>query len=407
MAITYNAGTNTITVTGYTEAVPCTFLDVYNADVAGGWGVVSRQCTNQYCLSALLNVGDGSTVTWFADENICLALTAAVSPNFSGLIRSRINAHFRLGRLVDAGDKTTDRGCSVINKSPSSYPNIFGYVNDYAYGHNIELYDTILYTKETAYPVVAVSTTNLKTYNCTLNGYITVINNTELYKIRFHGSGYSDGNIEKATGTLSMEDVEVTDGGCLYGSTSASVSSATVKNGLIKNSDGIASLVQNAYDNHFINIDADTWHFIYLAYTGKAYRQYEFDLKVQDKDGNAINGATVKIWDKDDNLVADTTTNASGVIATQTLNYGYYNEAGGDTPTMQTPHKIQIRKDGTNYLTYETDFTINKKTDWVIMMVDMSDLIDEINANEVKIDAGFEDVKVRIDDLEVFVREKQ
>ena len=70
MAITYNAGTNVITVTGYTAGTPCTFLDVWNADQAGGWGVITRQCSHQYCLSAQLDIGDGSTVTYFGDKNV-------------------------------------------------------------------------------------------------------------------------------------------------------------------------------------------------------------------------------------------------------------------------------------------------------------------------------------------------
>ena len=39
MPITYDAVTDTITVTGYTKATPCTFPDIFKADVAGGWGV--------------------------------------------------------------------------------------------------------------------------------------------------------------------------------------------------------------------------------------------------------------------------------------------------------------------------------------------------------------------------------
>ena len=35
MPITYNATNNILTVTGYTEAVPCTFTELYSADKAG------------------------------------------------------------------------------------------------------------------------------------------------------------------------------------------------------------------------------------------------------------------------------------------------------------------------------------------------------------------------------------
>lgn len=42
MPISYNVGTNTITVTGYTEIAPCTFNDLYNADKAGTLSLHAR-----------------------------------------------------------------------------------------------------------------------------------------------------------------------------------------------------------------------------------------------------------------------------------------------------------------------------------------------------------------------------
>lgn len=94
--------------------------------------------------------------------------------------------------------------------------------------------------------------------------------------------------------------------------------------------------------------------------------QYEFDLKVIDKDNVAINAATVKVWDKDSNLIVDTTTNASGVITTQTISRGYYNQANGNTLQEKSPHLIKIEKAG--YTTYEADFTLDDKTNWLIAL---------------------------------------
>jgi len=44
------------------------------------------------------------------------------------------------------------------------------------------------------------------------------------------------------------------------------------------------------------------------------YKQYEFDLKVVDMYGNAINGATVKIRDLTNNLILNKTTNVDGYV---------------------------------------------------------------------------------------------
>ncbi len=66
MAITYNAGTDTITVTAGTAGSPNTFTDIYNADVAGSWGQVTKT-GNMFVFSAKLQVGDGSTATYLHD----------------------------------------------------------------------------------------------------------------------------------------------------------------------------------------------------------------------------------------------------------------------------------------------------------------------------------------------------
>ena len=66
MAITYNAGTDTITVTAGTSGSPNTFTDIYNADVAGAWGQVTKT-GNMFVFSAKLQVGDGSTATYLHD----------------------------------------------------------------------------------------------------------------------------------------------------------------------------------------------------------------------------------------------------------------------------------------------------------------------------------------------------
>ena len=56
MAISYDAGTDTITVTAGTEAVPITFTDIYNADVAGAWGQVTKT-GNMFVFDCKLAVG--------------------------------------------------------------------------------------------------------------------------------------------------------------------------------------------------------------------------------------------------------------------------------------------------------------------------------------------------------------
>lgn len=428
MAITYDAGTNTITITGYTEATPCTFLDIYNADIAGGWGKVTRQCTNQYCIQAKIQIGDGSTATWFADTKQQITFDNLFSSDTwaNEIFNVLANAHFRLGEHVSG--KLTKNGCAIFIAWTSAWR--CSIIDGNSVSGAVEIYD---------FTLMINNANTHRFYRCEGGKFYNLLGTSVMYGISFQVCHNLDVyNVTQQRAGLIVHGSDGTFDRILIGDTTmlVAVDQNSTADAVLKNVDVIGTVshsllrgYKTSYDIYVINTQSTSWVCSYVSYGGKFYRQYEVNLKVQDKDENAINGATVKIWDKDDNLVVDTTTGADGKIATQTLNFGYYRQAGGSTPVMQTPHKIQIRKAGTNYLTYETDFTLTKKTDWVIMMVDMSDLINEINANEVKIDAieakldvpnnfkadvsdlakevTVEDVKVRIDDLEVLGIQKQ
>ena len=116
----------------------------------------------------------------------------------------------------------------------------------------------------------------------------------------------------------------------------------------------------------------ENWNFSYpYGYYGdsKIYRQYTINLKVIDKNNNDINDATVTLWDKDNNEIFSTTT-SSGVIAGQTVSYGYYDEPHASTiqpdDVGYSPHTLQISKAG--YQTYKTKFTLDSKIDWTIKL---------------------------------------
>lgn len=357
MAINYNAGTNTITVTGYTEATPCTFLDIFNADIAGGWGVSHRQCNKQYCFDAFIIIGDGSTVTWFADNYVSVLWSNFFSAHWQIALRGRTNSHIKIehasiasqtsafaiyliaGTSVEYAPDVKINYCSTIQMDPSYQPS----------------------------PLIYISGGYIKNTNCS---YTTpkFLQNMTLSQINSFGRFGADYGLQNLV-NCNVSDVYLKNG---YASifVSGSAVSNTFKNIIAKTPSNFdLRLYTLYYPQYFINciFEQNNWRLAWLDTSSSCiYRQYEFDLKVQDKDENDINAATVKIWDLNNNLVVNTATNASGVIATQTLNYGYYTQAGGDTPTMQTPHTIQISKAG--YETYSKKWTLDKKTDWTIAL---------------------------------------
>ena len=62
-------GNNKIVVVGYSATTPCTLDDIYNADVAGGWGVLKRYDNNLYHFSANLTIGGSATQSYFTTKS--------------------------------------------------------------------------------------------------------------------------------------------------------------------------------------------------------------------------------------------------------------------------------------------------------------------------------------------------
>jgi hypothetical protein len=300
-----------------------------------------------------LQIGDGSTATWVADTY--KGILHAPNAHF---IKVTGNAHFRSGAAVDAAKKTSKGGCSIIDLSTGKN------TIEFTSTGIIEIYSSLISTPNSS-----------KLYSNSATGTSHRLWNSTTSKVYTHHTGafavfdfyrhnwQSDGAAgPKIVGTI--DDVTITDcpNAFAFSFTPANV---TISNCKILNETTSFYILFTSVNFYIINTEC-AWVLSWVNSTGTLYRQYEFDLKVIDKDNSPINAATVKIWDKDSNLVVDTTTNASGVIATQTITRGYYNQANGSTLQEASPHLIKIEKAG--YTTYEADFTLGDKIDWLIAL---------------------------------------
>ena len=143
MPITYNSGTDIIQVTGYSLATPCNFTDIYNADVVGSWGQVTRQCTDQFCFNCGLQIGDGSTATWFADTNKSVEFNVfnvlSWSTGYYAAMTAEANANVRIGEIMDTTNKMGYRGCFLYFNSTGSFFGIIARASG-----NLEMYGSVL-----------------------------------------------------------------------------------------------------------------------------------------------------------------------------------------------------------------------------------------------------------------------
>jgi hypothetical protein len=355
MAITYNAGTNVITVTGYTEGTPCNFTDIYNADVAGGWGVITRLCTYMFCSSAHIEIGDGSTTTYLKDTSKTLYFTISAARFYI-----KANAHIQLGNKTATGG--TKQGCTLFFSGASGSNSEF-----YIWG-DAKLYKCKIATSGTAavghFILWIYSTNLLEVIDCDFERLWTWVfstNPTTLVILRniFSNSGTV---IYPYTGvSITIDTLTVYDSSrpiSMYrGDTLNATNIVSVGNDYFVDMADNATL--NVYDSKLIG--GDIWD-RGSGWTINEY--YHFDLKVIDKDETPINGATVKIWDKDSNLIVNTSTGAGGTITQQAILRDVYSDSL--TPTLKTPHLIKIEKAG--YTTYEADFTLEDKTNWLIAL---------------------------------------
>jgi len=103
-------------------------------------------------------------------------------------------------------------------------------------------------------------------------------------------------------------------------------------------------------------------------HTGTCTVKFELDLKVVDVDGNPIVGASVRVYDKDGNLLDSDTTGADGTITTMEVIHAVYSVDGSGNLVegYKFPHQLLIEASG--YRQVEYDITIDKPLDMTLPM---------------------------------------
>lgn len=382
MAITYDAPSNTITVTGYTEGTPCTFTDVYNADVAGGWGVVSLQGTSQFLFDCKLQIGDWNTATYFADteKNIMFADGLRTAHNIH-LIRVLTYAYVRFGELTDAGLKQTNKGCTFIDLNTAAY---YGSII-YTYFGNSYVY---LYGCSFDATVGDIWVFANRCYNCIFQGWAYLYYSLDIFNVFITGGTYGL-RYPQSGGTIN--NVFFLSSSTAQALWFRSTYAASATNFYCRKNGGYFIWVEYAagtqQDYNIINADTNIWQigFSSASYTGKVYRQYTFNFQVTDYSGTPIENATVTLKDKDSNEIFSLSTDANGDIAEQTVSKGYYDQAHGNTLQDYGPHTLTVTKAG--YIPRTRVFDLTEKVDWVSSM--HAQLVGDATPSEVAAGKSF------------------
>jgi len=344
MAITYDAPSNTITVTGYTEGAPCTFLDVWNADQAGGWGVVTKQGATQYLFDAFLQIGDGTIETWVIDERKEVEL-AAITTHWDTLILVKNNATLRLGEVIDAVKKITKDGCSIFETGVERY----GYLIHTQTGGETELYSSSFIYAYDYYRQYFKTDAggSLKIYNSLVQGVIVSEGTVDIYDTTFR-NGKQLGTL-RAISTPTLNKIFLFYNA--YAIECTTIYSITIRNVLARSNSYAIRAYQPTVDSYIINGDIDTWNILWAApATGKIYRQYSFNRKILDKNGKVYHDKAWTLKRSDGTTINSGTTQSDGKLSATdlTISHGYFDIDNGDTEQTYGPFKLEVEGDSKN-----------------------------------------------------------
>ena len=380
-SITYDSGSNTIIVVGFNESSPCTFEDIYQADVANGWGVVSKQGDNQYEFRCKLQVGDGTNETWLIDANKMISHT--VNDDF---IYIPAHGHFRCGVVVDEANRITKDGCCIYTNSSNKH--IIKFDNNGI----VELYSTTISAKDETKFTSNSNSSGYKIWNCNFihvkgNAVsLSTIPDVDFYRVNWQSAQLGP----LFTHTTYSNDILISD--CESAISISTEIPVTIRNYRIVGETYSFLVWTLDADLYAVNVDCK-WNVLWLTSNapGKIYRQYTFTLKVVDGEGNPISGAKVSVYNRSGCLEFEDTTDANGRISTHIITRGYYDEDHGSTLVDFSPHTLVIEKEG--YETYKTQFTPTKAIeaiDWQISLkkVYVIEMIEERRKGESDIGEG-------------------
>jgi hypothetical protein len=366
MAITYDAGTNTITVvgTGYS------YSDIYDADVAGGWGVVSKQGDKQYHLLCNLVIGDGSTTTSVSDTDVQIEIGSDATENW---FQVKAEATHTIGELNQLGYEL-EYG-RLGNSFVVWFTRDEGYVDSEGKFNFFGCYIENAKPNSIQWRITAAGEVDIR--NCVISGEGDIffarcsgqILRTNFSVRQSYGfMCYTDG--------LTLEDVYcdnyVQGLTCGYGGVAVKATNCTIRDG---NYD--RAIVMNPYNNttfEIIDCDYDIYHIRSMI----AFNQENppailddyktFNLKVTDIDGNAMESVNVKITDVFGTEI-EVQTDENGEIEEQQLhNFNCRNnqEVGTGIGTeyndyiFYTPYSIEISKNGYTAQNLKIDLTEDK-----------------------------------------------
>lgn len=348
------------------------------------WGVVWQNNSLFWRFDCKLQIGDGSTSTFFSETNKLVMFQFSVGAT-QVIIRVKSNATATFGVLHNASTYDTSQGVCFILNIPWGQDTIT------ALEANATLYlYSCFFCALGGVLVVQGSQTGanvVRVWNCmfSFGSYLIEFNSSDdLFNVTICGAG--NANVLGLGGITGAKVNRVTASKVIYYYDNYGLAVNTLSNLHGRDVTGYAVKQESPSSCNLVNADFDVWTFTFTG-SGNVYRQYTVDIKVTDKNNNPLSGATVTLVNKNNNQIFSLTTAPDGTITEQTVSRGYYNQANGNTLQDYSPHTLTISKMG--YQTYVKTFVLGSAINWEIklakahpILVDKGSPVLNLNASE-------------------------
>jgi hypothetical protein len=337
-----------------TQVVTYNDIFTYQMD-QGQWGVVWKNQTNrQYRFDCAIQIGDGTTITYWADAGKSIMWSNFMAWGAT-IFTVMANTYFTSGTLLNEANKTTCNGLHYF------VDNLSGQRIWFVFNNNSQavFYSSVFGAASSG--DFYLSSCPKRFWNCILNmAVFRYLSGCDLFNVQFWQTGNNGvfqnsytGNTMDRIWAYSCSAVIKTDGTGppviknLYARNCSTI--------LLWNNNGVGAVA------YLINPDVDVFIFSWSGNASTVYIQYELDLTIRDDSGVAISDASVKILNRNNDIVVDTTTDASGKIATHLITQGYFNTANGNTLQTNGPFTLKVYKQGTRTY-YDAALALDKKT---------------------------------------------
>lgn len=339
----------TLTLSGSTSSDKFSIVDLYNADVANGWGVIQKLDVNTYKVNCFLV---GHTSMYWEDK-----LKTIILADGANIAQAGVN--FTFGAI--SGSNYTSQGCEIIVTSnwltSISFPNLYAYRTIFKY-----IFPQIpdpgqLGLTGGGFSAGIVQDCQVDRWRnfapsagCTVKNFVM-----SRFDNAFSNGSATFNSVRMLSGSriwqISGGNQNIVGRGIYSESTYAVLVIGANSTSSLSTIDSIIS--------QSISINSSSTGF-------KWYDKFSYNLKILDSSGNGVSGVNVKVYDKDNAVVADVNSDSNGDIAEQFITRRYFEVSGTSLlpENNRNPFTIVVSKNGyetyTEKLTYSSSLAVVK-----------------------------------------------